>query len=266
MAAAQIPAGFLAERLGELLLLGLGTAWYSISYVTVAAAVGFTSLFLLMVSAGAGTAIGRLNFFGDVGKVAFPALAGVLVAAVGWRGTFTGLGCLGLAVSAAFLLYFRNHIRTRRQRRPPAAKSAGWGIVHRSKFSRYAAIGFLDVAVRTAVVTFLGFQLLAVGLDESKLGWMISLTFLGGPSASSCAGCWSPAWAREPSSYSPSWARSPAASFSPCTMPAGSWCCSCRCSVSSSTAPRPSSTSALRRPLPLPTAAADTPSISPSTS
>ena len=202
MAATQIPAGFLAERLGELLLLGAGTAWYSASYLSMSAAVGFATLFLLLVSAGAGagvyhpvgtaavanaypgadsgTAIGRLNFFGDVGKVLFPALAGLLVASIGWRGTFTALGGLGMAVSVGFLVYFRTHIRERRQRGRTKDDSGGWGIIHRSKFTRYAAIGFLDVAARTAVVTFLGFQLLAIGMDEGHLGWMLSLTFAGG--------------------------------------------------------------------------------------
>ena len=32
ISAAQIPAGLLAERYGEVLLLGLGTAWFGLSY------------------------------------------------------------------------------------------------------------------------------------------------------------------------------------------------------------------------------------------
>lgn len=201
MATTQIPAGFLAERCGELIVLGLGTGWYGLSYLGMTGAVGFVTVLLLLISAGAGAgvyhpvgtatvanaypdgtgrAIGLLNFSGDVGKVIFPALAGILVAAVGWRGTFAGMGGLGLIITALFLLYYRHHIREPHYRRREEPGDAGWGILLPRRFVRYTAIGLVDVVVRTGAVTFLGFQLLAAGTAADLLGWMISLLFVGG--------------------------------------------------------------------------------------
>ena len=121
ISAAQIPAGLMAERFGEMLILGLGTAWFSLSYVGMLLAATFPLALLLALSAGAGggayhpvgtalianvfpaprsgSAIGTLNFFGDVGKVLFPALTGMLLVAVGWRWSFAAQGAIGLLAS-----------------------------------------------------------------------------------------------------------------------------------------------------------------------
>ena len=95
---AQIPAGLLAERIGEVLVLGLGTAWFGLSYMAMLLVAGYPLLLLVALAAGtgggayhpvgtalianifppsrSGAAIGALNTFGDVGKVVFPALTG----------------------------------------------------------------------------------------------------------------------------------------------------------------------------------------------
>jgi len=205
---AQIPAGLLSERIGEILILGLGTAWFSLSYVAIFLASGYVLLLVLILVAGVGggvyhpvgtalisnvfppektgPAIGTLNFFGDVGKVIFPALTGLLVVAVGWRGSFALLGAIGLVVSVLYLLFFRREILLRksqiaRAKEEENAAGKGWGIRKPRQFTLYATIGFLDVVVRSAVTAFLGFMLIdETGIEEGHLGWLISLTFLGG--------------------------------------------------------------------------------------
>jgi len=204
---AQIPAGLLSERIGEILILGLGTAWFSLSYVAVFLASGYALLLVLILLAGVGggvyhpvgtalisnifpaektaSAIGTLNFFGDVGKILFPALTGLLVVAVGWRGSFVVLGGLGLAASVLYLLFFRREILRRKRQIARAQKEkdatgAGWGIRKPLQFALYAIIGSLDVSIRSAVTAFLGFMLIKTGIETGQLGWLMSLTFLGG--------------------------------------------------------------------------------------
>lgn len=206
----QIPASLLSERLGEVLILGLGVAWQSASFVTLLVAVSFPVTLLLFFSAGAGggvyhpvgtglvstvypaakngPAIGTLNFFGDVGKVIFPALAGLLVIRIGWQGSFATLGCIGGTVGVAFLIFFRQEIGRRRQdiaRNNAAAVDSGvsfWrkGIRQPGQFSFYAVIGFLDEAVRATSITFLGFLLIKNGIEKEAIGWFVSLAFFGG--------------------------------------------------------------------------------------
>ena len=50
----QIPAGLLAERVGEILILGLGTAWFSLSYVAMLLVAGYPLLLLVAFAAGTG--------------------------------------------------------------------------------------------------------------------------------------------------------------------------------------------------------------------
>ena len=218
ISAAQIPAGLAAERVGEILILGLGTAWFSLSYVAMLLVAGYPLALLLAFSAGwgggayhpvgtalvanvfpphrAGSAIGTLNCFGDVGKVIFPAVTGMLVVAVGWRWSFAAQGAAGVVVSLVYLLYFRRALfdgvrRISRQRKdavdnPGAGRGSvrlrleGWGIRKPRQFAVYTVIGFIDVAVRTAVTAFLGFVLIESGVEDHALGWLVSLTFFGG--------------------------------------------------------------------------------------
>ena len=215
---AQIPAGLLAERIGEVLVLGLGTAWFGLSYMAMLLVAGYPLLLLVALAAGtgggayhpvgtalianifppsrSGAAIGALNTFGDVGKVVFPALTGMLVVAVGWRWSFAVQGAAGIAVALCYLFFFRREIgaarrrialRAKREKAHPQAGNrtlrnwmVGWGICAPRQFALYSVIGFLDVAVRTAATAFLGFVLIGIGVEQGALGWLLSLTFFGG--------------------------------------------------------------------------------------
>ena len=215
---AQIPAGLLAERIGEVLVLGLGTAWFGLSYMAMLLVAGYPLLLLVALAAGtgggayhpvgtalianifppsrSGAAIGALNTFGDVGKVVFPALTGMLVVAVGWRWSFAVQGAAGMAAALCYLFFFRREIgaarrrialRAKREKAHPQAGNrtlrnwmVGWGICAPRQFALYSVIGFLDVAVRTAATAFLGFVLIGIGVEQGAMGWLMSLTFFGG--------------------------------------------------------------------------------------
>ena len=206
ISAAQIPAGLLAERIGSVWMLGLGTALQSSGYIALLMAFGYPLTLLLILAAGigggvyhpvgtglisnvyslekSGPAIGTLNFFGDVGKVIFPALAGILVVRVGWQGSFASLGSIGLGVALLYLFFFRREIFSWREKRPQRNRKerGSWkkGIKQPVQFSIYSALGFLDETIRSGSFTFLGFMLIANGIEKEAIGWYISLTFFGG--------------------------------------------------------------------------------------
>ncbi|MBI3971224.1 MAG: MFS transporter [Chloroflexi bacterium] len=122
----QVPAGIAAERAGEHLLLALGTGWVGVGLIGMAFAAGFVPLLALALAAGLGgniqhpvatsvvsrlfdsnrraTAIGTLNFAGDIGKVLAPLLVGVVAVGYGWRGGFLALGLAGAVFAALYLL------------------------------------------------------------------------------------------------------------------------------------------------------------------
>ena len=205
---AQIPAGFLAERFGDIMMLGLGTLWFSFSYMMLFLAFSYSLALILILSAGvgggvyhpvgtalvsnaypderSGFAISTLNVFGDVGKAIFPFLAGVLVIRFGWRINCAVLGVVGVGTSIVYLLFFRKEIRLRRLSPEISGDqldetSGRWGIAQPRQFTLYSVLGILDSGIRSAIMAFLGFLLIErIGIQESAVGGMVSLVFLGG--------------------------------------------------------------------------------------
>jgi len=102
MASFQIPAGFLAERLGTAAVLALGTALAGVGYCLAGASTGFGLLVVALFIGGLGAstqhplasalvarafagarslkALGTYNFSGDIGKMTVPAAAAVMLA------------------------------------------------------------------------------------------------------------------------------------------------------------------------------------------
>jgi FSR family fosmidomycin resistance protein-like MFS transporter len=205
MALSQIPAGLLAERWGERRLLVVGTAITALGYLAVATtASGTLSLAALLLVAGLGSgvqhplasslvsrayetgprraALGTYNFAGDLGKIAVPAAVAVVVSLVGWRaasGTYAVIGLGGALLIAVALSW----IGAGTMDAATAQRSAGiggWGIRDARGFRALSAIGMIDTATRTALLTFLPFLLLAKGLTVAELGLALAVLFAGG--------------------------------------------------------------------------------------
>lgn len=207
MATFQLPAGLLSERWGERRLLALGTAVTALGYMAAGVAGGFAALVPILMLSGAGSgaqhplcasmvskaydgggrraAIGVYNFSGDLGKVAAPALAAVVIAVIGWRWMAGGFGVLGLAVGAAVFLV----LGTLGVGSPPGAPGdgglggrprQGWGILDRRGFAALSAIAVVDSSARSAFLTFLPFLLIAKGAGVETVGVALSLIFGGG--------------------------------------------------------------------------------------
>ena len=128
MALFQVPAGLLAERWGERVLLAMGTVLTGLAYMILGLVEGHIALLLTLLAAGAGSAVqhplsssvvskayapnvrraalGIYNFSGDLGKVAIPLSVSFLIAGAGWRAGTASAGALGVAagIGAFFVL------------------------------------------------------------------------------------------------------------------------------------------------------------------
>jgi len=205
MALSQIPAGILAERWGERRLLAVGTAITAIGYLAVATtANGMLSLIALLLVAGLGSgvqhplasslvsrayetgprraALGTYNFAGDLGKIAVPAAVALVVTFVGWRAASGAYALVGLAgavfIAAALAWIGAGTVDTATAER--SASIGGWGIRDARGFQALSAIGMIDTATRTALLTFLPFLFLAKGLSVAGLGLALAVLFAGG--------------------------------------------------------------------------------------
>lgn len=207
LALMQVPAGFLAERHGERLVLTLGTLLAGLGFLLLGTAGGFLSLAGILVVAGTGcgaqhplasaiisrayaaggrrAALGTYNFTGDVGKVVVPAAVAAAAAIWGWpRGTAV-YGAFGIVAAIIVFALLRRLGAGDRPPRPASdgsddAAGRGWGIVDRRGFSTLAAIGMIDSATRYGCLTFLPFLLLGKGAAVETLGLAVALVFTGG--------------------------------------------------------------------------------------
>ena len=122
MAAMQIPSTLLAERTGVAPLLAAGTALAGFGYVVAGMSGSLTLLAAALLIGGLGSstqhplasalvarafagnralkALGSYNFAGDIGKMALPLLAAVLIAFMPWRGALSAIGACGKLVCA----------------------------------------------------------------------------------------------------------------------------------------------------------------------
>src|SRR5687768_10216208 len=155
----QVPAGILAERMGEQALLALGTGWVGLGLLLVALTGSYLPLLVANVAAGIGgnvqhpvasavvsrvfdsgrraTAIGTLNFAGDVGKVLAPLIVGAAAVYGGWRAGFLALGAIGAVFGLGYALLVPEPAATTPgtpatpgkalEAAPEASAETGWG-------------------------------------------------------------------------------------------------------------------------------------------
>lgn len=206
MAALQVPAGLLAERLGERSLLILGTAIAAGAFLLAGWSGGYLALMACLALGGLGasvqhplssaltarafagmrlrTALSTYNFSGDVGKMLFPAVTAWLVSAWQWRAASECVGLVGLAVAALLLVLV------------PKAAAVGKAKISRGDVKESAAvlpaevaqrgfvslslIGVLDSATRMGFLTLLPFVLSGKGASLPTIGTALTLVFAGG--------------------------------------------------------------------------------------
>ncbi len=207
LAGLQAPAGLLAERWSERGFLAAGTAVTALGFLLLGWAGGFAGLAVSLFVAGAGSsvqhplcsslvarsyeggarrgALGLYNFSGDLGKLAVPALAALVIAGLDWRWATAGYAGVGV-VAACAILAVLSLVAAAAPRGPSQAaasrgvRGGGWGIRNRRGFQALAAIGVIDAATNTGFLTFLPFLLIAKGASVETVGLALTLTFAGG--------------------------------------------------------------------------------------
>jgi MFS transporter, FSR family, fosmidomycin resistance protein len=206
MASLQVPAGFLAERLGERALLALGTAVAGLGYLLAGWSGGFFALVACLAVGGVGssvqhplsssiiarnfegpglrTALSTYNFSGDIGKMLFPAATAWLVSTWSWRPATSVIGAVGLVVAIALLLL----LPAGRHDRDAAVAGDASRVsakslppeVGRRGFLALASIGIIDSATRMGFLILLPFLLTQKGASLPAIGTALTLVFAGG--------------------------------------------------------------------------------------
>jgi MFS transporter, FSR family, fosmidomycin resistance protein len=207
MAALQIPAAMLAERLGPVVVLVLGTMLSAACFLLAGASLGVASLLAALALGGLGasvqhpiasslvsaafdgarsrTALGVYNFTGDLGKMAMPVLAALLLSAMPWRQALWVLGGLGIACAALVLALAPAGANVRLRPNEDAAKRAAAtqpasAAPAQHGFLLLLAIAMIDCAGRSGFLTFLPFLLKAKEASIASIGSALSLLFVGG--------------------------------------------------------------------------------------
>jgi FSR family fosmidomycin resistance protein-like MFS transporter len=205
MAGLQVPSAALARRVGHVGVLTAGTAIAGVGYLCLGASAGLVMLGLALVLGGIGSstqhpiassliasayegqgsrnALGTYNFAGDLGKMALPALAAFLIAAVSWRAAASVIG-IGAIMGAIAIMLALRHVKPPRNSgsHAEAATKTITRSAHRPRggFPLLVAIGIIDSATRTGFLTFLPFILKAKGASTPEVGLALSLLFAGG--------------------------------------------------------------------------------------
>ncbi|HEX5091792.1 MAG TPA: MFS transporter [Burkholderiales bacterium] len=203
MASFQIPAGIVAERMGERELLALGTLVAGAAFVALGFVQGFWAVLAALFFAGLGSsvqhpvgstlvsrafpvegrrgALGTYNFAGDVGKFAFGGLLSLLLlVGVPWQAPVLAYGVVAFVAAGAVFVYLGGSPRSHPARAAPQDARAGWGIRDRGSFLALCAIEVLDSSVRMSFLTFVAFLLMAKGLSAGWAAAAVPLVLAGG--------------------------------------------------------------------------------------
>lgn len=199
----QVPAGYLANRTGEIRLLLIGTTLTCLS-------VGFfswatTPLFLglLLVIGGLGEsvqhplsssiisnaypevkarrkALSTFNVAGDIGKMLLPGIAAFLISQSDWQTASKVLALLGLVITGVIFTITRSIQPTVKPKIVEKSPMALLGWQGYQAFWSLSGIGIIDSATRMGFLTFFPFLLKAKGADITLIGFALTLVFAGG--------------------------------------------------------------------------------------
>jgi MFS family permease len=204
----QIPAGLLAEKWGERLLLALGTVVAGGAFIGLGFSNGFLAVLAFIFLAGVGSAfqhplasslitsaypigggrraaLGTYNSFGDVGKFLF---MGLTIAATGlgfsWEGPVFAYGIIAFLVAVVALVIFQRAgvggAATHNPDGTERVKTKGWGIRHRQGFISLGAIAALDNSTRNGFLTFIAFLMIEKGVPTEWAASAVLITLFGG--------------------------------------------------------------------------------------
>lgn len=207
MALFQLPVGIVANRLGSVKLLLVGTVVTSVAVMLWGFAITPALLGMLLILGGLGssvqhpvsssiisdaysdikarrTALSTYNVAGDIGKLVLPGSAAFLIAYCGWPSAARLLAMSGLLTT---LILFINAKGIRRGGASlpkavdhPTGNALLFGWKGYQAFWSLSAIGIIDSATRMGFLTFLPFLLQEKGATVTQIGFALTLIFAGG--------------------------------------------------------------------------------------
>ena len=203
MAVLQVPVGFMADRVGEFWLLVGGNIWVAVGMIAMSLAPSFLLLlaFTLLGGLGGGTqhplasgivsraydsraratAVGTVNFAGDLGKMAAPAIALFVAVSYGWRGTML---IIGIGAIAFFLvsLFIKRSVDIGKPEPVESKQADAYDGTDKptTGFKILSVVGFVDSAIRAAALTFVPFILKDRGMEITEIFIMFILLMAGG--------------------------------------------------------------------------------------
>jgi MFS transporter, FSR family, fosmidomycin resistance protein len=205
MASLQIPASYIAERIGGGTVLAFGTGLAGLCYCLAGIGDGFWPLVAALFLGGLGaatqhpiasalvmriftggralTAFGTYNFSGDVGKVLLPASATTLILFMPWRPAYGLLGLLGIVGATVIFMLTPPLPPESAAAQKASTRDAGAGAQSaRPRFGFYilVALGIADSIVRGAFFVLLPFLLIGKGATVVTAGLALTLVFVGG--------------------------------------------------------------------------------------
>ena len=197
----QVPAASIGARYGEYAVLMIGNTWVGLGLLAMGLAGGFLALLIIASLAGLGgnaqhplaaslvsrhaegprlaTAMGTLNFSGDLGKFIAPFVAGIVAVQFGWQAALAVIGLPAAALSLGLLL-------ARGRRRPiedveeVAPDERSEPPLRDWRFRFVLLAGGLDTATRGAALTFLPFVLTDKGFDAAEVSALYGVIFAAG--------------------------------------------------------------------------------------
>lgn len=205
-----IPFGMLAERIGDLTVLTLGTTVFALGMALMALTWSYPSFLAVVFASGAGAAsshpvssslvsrrapaarmgtyIAIFNFAGDVGKTVLPVVAAFIAHLFGWRAALFGIGAAGVVVALG--LHRIKAVPSGDDGRSDEEEGAeegqeeepagGWGVLNWWAFGSLHLVGIIDSLSRSGVAVFASFLLLDKGFSQAALGGFLGLLAAGG--------------------------------------------------------------------------------------
>ncbi len=205
MAALEIPAGILAERVGEKRLLCAGLLGASAGYLGISVSTSFPMLLIFFFVAGAGAAfqhslssslvvkwftgggrrkaLGTYNSSGDAGKLAFTAAFSALIGmGLGWNVTIVILALAAIVAAGLLWLWIPHTGAESQTEQSTDSKQApgNWGILKPAKFWSLAVAILLDSIVQAVFLTFIAFVMIEKGFSPALASISVVLTLAGG--------------------------------------------------------------------------------------
>ena len=129
---------------------------------------------------GRSTAVGTVNFAGDIGKMIAPLVAAAIAVQFGWRATLWTVGVAGVV----FMAFSAAARRSLDIGKPAADREAD--VEDEDDGTRVGAfvtlswIGFLDSATRGAALVFLPFVMMAKDISFVQTSALLFVLFVGG--------------------------------------------------------------------------------------